>query len=362
MKDSQLTTHCLLSLSGSIIFSLSITGVHSTIFSSFFERFTAVSSFSKGGVCRLGQSAEWRGERQGSHGAPGAEKQPRTAFSCWWSWWLWRSGEVERVVRILPSHTWLRLVTWELGGNRHDARALACDRHEWYKRAKSYPKLAEAATCVQKLNTAQRLCVWPCGWEWTFGKLRSTMYAGVTFEWGKDACNPSKAHGDDWRCIWPWLFVDMKFIEVPRYVHIIGYDRMWSLWCCECCATFWNVYSGFDDFCDRLGQHGGRSASTLAASYRPAMACKPESKGCRFKSLSRQCFCFSLKIVESCFCQIWGISAEINFKISKIFQNCWRLFASHFSVRQLHVGQCLRGLCFSFLSSLKTGEMLEKIA
>ena len=25
------------------------------------------------------------------------------------------------------------------------------------------------------------------------------------------------------------------------------------------------------------------------------------------------------------------------------------------SVRQLHVGQCLRGLCFSFLSSLKTG-------
>lgn len=165
--------------------------------------------------------------------------------------------------------------------------------------------------------------VWPCGWEWTFGKLRSTMYAGVTFEWGKDACNPSKAHGDDWRCIWPWLFVDMKFIEVPRYVHIIGYDRMWSLWCCECCATFWNVYSGFDDFCDRLGQHGGRSASTLAASYRPAMACKPESKGCRFKSLSRQGFCFSLKIVESCFCQIWGISAEINFKISKIFQNCW---------------------------------------
>ena len=44
------------------------------------------------------------------------------------------------------------------------------------------------------------------------------------------------------------------------------------------------------------------------------------------------------------------------------FSKLLKLFASHFSVRQLHVGQCLRGLCFSFLSSLKTGEMLEKIA
>lgn len=127
-------------------------------------------------------------------------------FSCWRTW---RLSEVEKWNGLLPQRDpqnwesyWSHLVRDTTPGH-------------WPVVAIK-PKLSKASwgglMCAEAEYSAA-FGVWPCGWEWTFGKLRSTMYDGVTFESGKDACNPSKVCGDDWRCIWPWLVVDIHEIH-----------------------------------------------------------------------------------------------------------------------------------------------------
>ena len=216
----------IFSLSGSIIFSRSITGVHSTIFQVIFNE-TIESALvqkrlcSKGGVCRLGQSAEWRGERQGSHGTPGAAMEPR--FCGGWVKWnglLWHCNGTQDAIgtvfgssRLMWELYWSHLVTWSPPrGGTSQIPTHSTDTTPWH-----WPVVAISDSDPKLHSWGGHMCaeaeygaafgVRPCGWEWTFGEAQidDRVTPCDMFEKWTHSHLSRKRCSQSFKSMWGWL-------------------------------------------------------------------------------------------------------------------------------------------------------------